>query len=66
MTKLKRSPWFSVIEQPPINGGDDAVYEWRCARLDNQVLGRVRKAWLLWKVSCPECQWRGVLREDGE
>lgn len=56
-----RSPWFSVMKQPPVNGKPSSVYEWKCA---NGVW--LKRADQIKEIGrrCPRCQWRGLLREE--
>ena len=62
----KRSPWFNARRQPPVNGGHASEYEWKCDRVPNCKIERLGKNLLReYGNVCPECQWRGLLREDG-
>lgn len=58
----KRSPWFNARAEPPVNGGDKSVYEWRCGPSTTTL--SAQKGWLVLH-SCLACQWRGLLRDDG-
>lgn len=61
-----RSPWFSAKAQPPVNGGDKSVYEWRCEhRWHNGRGTQTKRALHTVYANCDRCQWRGLLREDG-
>ncbi len=64
----KRSPWFNARREPPVNGGDSARYEHRCFSYRHGE-NWSRPDWLckeeILKLNCFDCQWRGLLREDG-
>ncbi len=59
----KRSPWFSALHEPPINGGPYSLYERQCSygNLGSAVELVGKKA--LINSACSKCQWRGLLRE---
>lgn len=59
----KRSPWFSVRDQPPVNGGKKSLYEWRCKYTPGRGLRKTKHYLLTVYSSCSGCQWRGLLRE---
>lgn len=63
---MKRSPWFNARTDPPVNGGDDAVYEWRCSMTGFDLRRAFQADIKNWGSHCPFCQWRGLLREDGD
>lgn len=59
---MKRTPWFSARHEPPVNGGSDAEYEWKCG---DDPPARQSKAFIrnvLWR--CPHCQWRGLTKKE--
>ena len=64
---MKRTPWFNARKQPPVNGGDDAQYEHRCKLINRNRPQRTdREDVMLAGRMCPDCQWRGLLRESGD
>jgi len=70
MPTERRSPWFNARTDPPVNGGDDAVYEQRCTRAKPPHLQMKEKEmtsvyWLV-RFSCHGCEWRGLLRESDD
>ncbi len=66
MPTERRSPWFNARRDPPVNGGDDAQYEHRCKWINRNRPQRTdREDVMLAGRMCPDCQWRGLLREDG-
>lgn len=58
----KRTPWFNACRQPPVNGGDDAIYEYRCELADyyRTVQQTSRHAIFMRGMNCPYCEWRGL------
>jgi hypothetical protein len=61
----RRSPWFNARRDPPVNGGDDAVYERRCTAFPERSPWMAKRIDLL-LTRCDRCQWRGLLREESE
>jgi hypothetical protein len=59
----RRSPWFNARRDPPVNGGDDAVYEWRRKTMRRSNIKHRYKINLLSMRQCHHCQWRGLLRD---
>ena len=58
---MKRSPWFNARRDPPINGGPDAPYEWKCLGYKPEKVDAVTIVDR--GLRCNLCQWRGLLRE---
>ncbi len=69
MPTERRSPWFNARTQPPVNGGDDALYEHRCSAASHGTDWRrpvlIKKGAVV-HATCPRCQWRGLLRESDD
>lgn len=64
MPTKRRSPWFNARRDPPVNGGDDAMYEHRCPIADNGLITLQRREDIKC-CCCNLCQWRGLLRKEG-
>ena len=65
---MKRSPWFNARTQPPVNGGEDAMYEHRCRGPRHEYWREVRQTRVRWirYWACDRCQWRGLLLESDD
>ena len=64
----KRSPWFNARTQPPVNGGDFALYEHQCPGPTGtgDILMNNSATIKAYGAICPHCQWRGLLRESDD
>ena len=60
---MKRSPWFNARRDPPVNGGPTAIYEHRCLGRHFWKSASTDYARFIVRVACPDCEWRGLLRE---
>lgn len=62
---MKRTPWFNAMNEPPVNGDDDARYEWRCLDLTDGKTEMTSKGNILRYAldCCADCQWRGLLEQ---
>lgn len=57
----KRTPWFNVKREPPVNGDENSEYEWRCLPIHET---KRQTLWWISRWSCRYCEWRGLVKEQ--